>query len=116
MKRLFGSLLVWATLGGLAFAADARGLVVESRVVDVQPLTRTIHEDIQVGDCDPVKPAAADLLALLAWDLRVDCRREQRTRQQVTGYRVVHLVDGQRFEQVMEAHPGDTIKVRLTVR
>ena len=100
-------------LAALSMAGSADEVIFDSRVVEVQPMTRTMREAVKVGDCAPAKPTAPDLAALLAWDLRADCRVEYETREQVTGYRVVHLVDGRRFEQVMDERPGETIAVRL---
>lgn len=94
-------------------AASAGELIVHSRVVDVQPLTQQERVAREVGDCDPLRPAGNDLIALLAWDLRTDCRVVHETRHTVTGYRVVHVVDGRRLERIVDEPPGKTIPVRL---
>lgn len=112
-----------AALGSLlallaATTAVGRGpmeLVVDGEVVDVQPITRNERVTRQTGVCDPVKPQGHDLVALLAWDLRTDCRRVTETREVVTGYQVAYVFDGQRFETRMDEAPGDTVPVRLVL-
>lgn len=110
MRRVLTGLVLTAAL-----AASAGELIVHSEVVDVQPLTEVERVATEVGDCDPVKPAADDLIALLAWDLRADCRIVHETRQTIVGYRVIHVVDGHRFERIVDEPPGETMAVRLTL-
>lgn len=97
----------------LAAQLNAAELIVESRVVDVVPImvTRSVPE--QVGDCNPRRPDASDLVALLAWDLRAECRTELRKEQYVDGYRVSYEWQDRIFEQVLAERPGDTLTLRV---
>lgn len=110
MRNLLVGLLVTAPL--LTLAGE---LIVHARVVDVQPITQTERVAKEVGECDPARPVGNDLVALLAWDLRAYCRIVHETRQTVTGYRVVHVVDGRRLERIVDEPPGDTLPVRLVL-
>lgn len=98
-----------------ALAVSAGDLIVQSRVVEVEPLVTRERIARETGDCDPVRPAGDDLAALLTWDLRAHCRVIHETRETITGYRVVHVVDGRRLVQIVDEHPGDTLPVRLTL-
>ncbi len=110
IKHLIPALLMLSAL-----VAAAGELVVQSRVVDVEPLLQRERIARETGDCDPIRPAGDDLAALLTWDLRANCRVSYETRETVTGYRVVHVVDGRRLVQIVDQHPGDTLPVRLTL-
>ena len=100
----------------LAQSAQAGELLVQGEVLRVEPITRAHTRHEQVGDCAPTKPAAgADLVSLLRWDLRADCRTQEITDQIVSGYRVHYRWDNRRWQTVMEEHPGESIALRVQI-
>lgn len=96
-----------------ALPALAGELLVEGPVLDVEPLLETRWHEARVGDCTPARPTRPDPVALLAWDLRVDCRTERRAEEVTTGYRVVYEWEGRRHTRVMDAPPGETVTLRV---
>ncbi|HSG88310.1 MAG TPA: hypothetical protein VLA56_03805 [Pseudomonadales bacterium] len=99
-------------VGGPVLGAE---LLVEGRVVRVEPLTSTRQVAEQVGDCEPERPHGGDLVALLAWDLRADCRTRTTQVQVVEGYRVYYEWEDRIHDRVMDEAPGDTLTLRVRV-
>jgi hypothetical protein len=89
-------------------------MLVQGQVVDVVPLSGH-HAALDPGpDCHLPKPArGADLIALLEWDLRVNCTANPGAPPAVSGYRVYYRWDGRTFSRVMREPPGDTISLRV---
>ncbi|NIP13221.1 MAG: hypothetical protein GWM88_00155 [Pseudomonadales bacterium] len=107
----------FAVLIVLSASASAREILVEGDVVRVIPLTASSVVVERDGDCAPVKPAGqADLVALLAWDLRADCLTRRREVQVQDGYRVYYRWDERVYSVVMSERPGPTIPLRINVR
>ena len=101
----------------LSASAAARELLVEGEVIRVTPLTASSLVVERNGDCAPVKPAGqADLIDLLAWDLRADCHTRRREVEVQEGYRVYYRWDDRVYSVVMSEMPGATIPLRVNVR
>ena len=109
----------WAVGMLMIFSAGsaAREMRVEGEVVRVIPLNTTTVVVERDGDCAPAKPAGqADLVALLAWDLRADCFTHRREVEVEDGYRVYYRWDERVYSVVMSERPGPTIPLRVDVR
>ena len=86
------------------------------KVLRVVPISTKSHVVERSGDCEPVKPARdSDLVALLEWDLRVDCRTIRREVEVVEAYRVYYEWDERVYDTVMPERPADSIPLRVTV-
>jgi hypothetical protein len=108
---VFGMLMV------VSASSAAREMRVEGDVVRVIPLTSSSVVMERNGDCAPLKPVGdADLVALLAWDLRTDCHTHRREVEVQDGYRVYYRWDERVYSVVMSEKPGPTIPLRVNVR
>lgn len=111
------SLLVGLPLALAANVSPARGgeMIVQGQVVDVVPLSDSGNSAGRAS-CQPPKPGAgADLVALLAWDLRTECSGALPAAR-VSAYRVYYRWDGRTYSQVMSEPPGETVSLRVRVR
>lgn len=96
--------------------AWAESFMVEGRVVDAAPVMNERRIAEEAGDCDPARPAGgADLLSLLRWDLRADCRTVWREESYVAGWTVWYEWEGEVYSSVFDEKPGETIALRLTM-
>ena len=90
----------------LSVAAETVERVVWGDVVNVEPVVEA-RNVAPPPDCSNAGPASADLLALLAWDLRRDCVRRSSSR--ISGYRVEYRWDGRTYSRLMDAAPGKRV-------
>jgi len=115
MKKLtfLAALAGYALIGA---PAQAESFTVEGRVVDVAPVMKERRFPEEAGECAPARPAAgADLLSLLRWDLRADCRTVWRTESYIDGWTVWYEWEGEVYSSVFDEKPGETIALRLTM-
>jgi hypothetical protein len=91
-------------------------ILARGKVVRVEPINARSQVIEYTGDCEPAKPAhGADMVALLAWDLRVGCRATNREVDSVEGYRVYYEWDDRVYNTVVTDVPADTIPLRVSV-
>lgn len=107
------SLLLLILPGAHSFAGE---ILVHGKVVRVVPINARSQVVEYTGDCEPLKPSGArDMVALLAWDLRIGCRAASREVDSVEGYRVYYEWDDRVYNTVMTDVPADTIPLRVSV-
>jgi hypothetical protein len=107
VRWTLAALLVLPTL------APGAELRVEGRVLAATPVTETRTRTERVGDCTPRRPAGDDVVALLAFDLRADCRTVRRDETVTLGWRVRYEWDGRVHERVLDERPGETLTLRV---
>lgn len=109
-----GVLLLLVLCGVHTYAGE---MLVQGKVVRVEPINARSQVVEYAGDCEPAKPSSdSDLVALLGWDLRVGCRATSRDVDAVEGYRVFYRWDDRVYNTVMTDRPADTIPLRVNVR
>ena len=108
------SALVLVLSGAHSYAGE---MLVHGKVVRVEPINARSQVVEYAGDCEPAKPSNdTDMVALLAWDLRVGCRATSHDGEAGEGYRVFYRWDDRVYNTVMTDRPADTIPLRVNVR
>lgn len=129
--RLSLLVLVTISLMGLAAAARAADAAYydEAKVTRVEPVVRRIPTTVSRTRCHAGLPPSTrleseypDLKTAIVSEsgrlTRPRCRPMTETafREEITGYRVVYRYDGIEYVRTLPYDPGETLRVRISVR
>jgi len=104
----------------------------DARVIHVEPIVETVTVPSRSVECSPAIPAeagdlrAADASLDLVTAIRTEAARppqedrcvervEHRTGERVVGYRVHYRYAGDDYEEMVDEHPGERLRVRVSV-
>ena len=104
----------------------------DARVIHVEPVLETVSVPSRSIECDADRPVEsgdlrdADASLNLVTAIRTEAARparedrcvervEHRTEERITGYRVQYRYAGDDYEQIVDEHPGERMRVRVSV-
>lgn len=116
MKPIFRQSAFLVLLAMANWTAQAADMLVEARVLDVEPVVGSRQVAESSDRCAAAGPAPRnDLVELLRWDLQVACAPVYRTERIVTGYRVRYEWDGRIHTRILQQPPSGTVRLRVSI-